>query len=411
MGVVVAIDCDRAIFFAQAPTRPQDAWGFNPKSVLCDYQMSHNKTIPMIDLPRVHAAYQSELDEAVFGVINSGSYIGGPAVTNFQERLTNYLQAPSFGVGNGTDALQIALMALGVGPGDEVIVPAFTYAASAEVIALLGATAVWCDVDARTFNIDPESAKLALSAKTKAIIAVHLYGQLADLEALENAVGSVPIIEDTAQSFGARFTCGKYQGKYAGTVGAVGTLSFFPTKPLGAMGDGGAVITHDKVLFDTAQSIARHGQSKKYVHDIIGVNSRLDPIHAVVLNVKLNYFEATLVRKQQIAALYKSELANIEQIKLPELANYTSHVWHQFTLKVVEEKRDGLQIALKEAGVSTMIYYPIALPDQKAYKYMIERVPIETSRLLCRQALSLPIDPSMSNEDVHYICQVIMQYF
>ena len=365
----------------------------------------------MIDLPRVHAAYQSELDEAINDVVRSGSYIGGPAVVKFQERLTNFMKTPAFGVGNGTDALQIALMALGIGPGDEVLVPAFTYAASAEVIALLGATAVWCDVDARTFNIDPESAKLALSAKTKAVIAVHLYGQLADLEALEKTVGSIPIVEDTAQAFGARFTGGKYAGKYAGTVGAFGTLSFFPTKPLGAMGDGGAVITNDKSLFDKALSIARHGQSKKYVHDIIGVNSRLDPIQAAVLDVKLNHFEATLERKREIATLYQKELGSLERIQLPKSAKYSSHVWHQFTLKVVDGNRDDLQSSLKAAGISTMIYYPIALSDQNAYKYMIERVPIEVSRSLCQQALSLPIDPSMSNEDVHRICQVIKQYF
>lgn len=373
--------------------------------------MSHNKSIPMIDLPRVHAAYQSELDAAIDGVVRSGSYIGGPAVVGFQERLTTYLQTPAFGVGNGTDALQIALMALGIGPGDEVIVPAFTYAASAEVIALLGATAVWCDVDAKTFNIDPESAKLALSANTKAVIAVHLYGQLADIEALEKAIGSIPIIEDTAQAFGARFTSGKHQGRYAGTVGALGTLSFFPTKPLGAMGDGGAIIANDKSLFDHALSISRHGQSKKYIHDIIGVNSRLDPIQAAILDVKLNHFEATSVRKQEIVALYESELTSIDQIALPYRVDYSSHVWHQFTLKVAGGKRDELQIALNEAGVSTMIYYPISLADQKAYRYMIERVPIESSRLLCQQVLSLPIDPSMSNEDVFYICQVIKQYF
>ena len=177
------------------------------------------------------------------------------------------------------------------------------------------------------------------------------------------------------------------------------------------MGDGGAVITNDKLLFDRALSIARHGQSKKYIHDIIGVNSRLDPIQAAVLNVKLNHFETTLVRKQEIAGIYQSEIASVNQIVLPYKAAYSSHVWHQFTLKVVDSKRDGLQTALTKADVSTMIYYPIALADQNAYKYMIERVPIETSRTLCEQALSLPIDPSMSNEDVYYICQMIKQYF
>lgn len=365
----------------------------------------------MIDLPKVHAAYQSELDEAINRVVKSGVYIGGSVVTEFQDRLSSYIQTPAFGVGNGTDALQIALMALGIGPGDEVIVPAFTYAASAEVIALLGATAVWCDVDHQTFNIDIDSVKLALSAKTKAVIAVHLYGQLADLEALEKSIGHIPIIEDTAQAFGAKFISGKYEGKYAGTVGAFGTLSFFPTKPLGAMGDGGAVISKDKVLFDRALSIARHGQSKKYVHDIIGVNSRLDPIQAAILGVKLNYMEATLMRKQEIAELFQSELSSIEHIELPKVAGYSSHVWHQFTVKVVHGNRDELQSSLKAAGISTMVYYPIALADQNAYRHMIERVPIETSRLLCKQVLSLPIDPSMSNEDVRNVCQAIKQYF
>lgn len=365
----------------------------------------------MINLPRVHSAYEQELNDAMNQVVNSGVYIGGPIVTEFQDRLGSYLKSPAFGVGNGTDALQIALMALGIGPGDEVIVPAFTYAASAEVIALLGATAVWCDVHEDTFNIDPESAKLALSAKTKAVIAVHLYGQLADLEALEHAISDVPIIEDTAQAFGARFTSGKYLGKYAGTVGAFGTLSFFPTKPLGAMGDGGAVITNNKALYDKALSIARHGQSKKYVHEVVGVNSRLDPIQAAVLNVKLNYFEATLERKQEIAALYKNELSCLAQLELPEIADYSSHVWHQYTVRILDGHRDGLKAELDAAGVATMIYYPIALADQNAFKYMIERVPIDRSRLLCTQVLSVPIDPSMSREDVQSICKIIKQYF
>jgi len=365
----------------------------------------------MIDLPRVHAAYQRELNEAIDSVVKSGVYIGGAVVAEFQDRLSSYVKAPAFGVGNGTDALQIALMSIGIGPGDEVIVPAFTYAASVEVIALLGATAVWCDVDPNTFNISPQSAKLALSAKTKAVIAVHLYGQLADLEALQSAVGAVPIIEDTAQAFGAVFTSGKHKGKHAGTVGTIGTLSFFPTKPLGALGDGGAIIVGDRELYNTAFSIARHGQSQKYIHDIVGVNSRLDPIQAAVLGTKLLHFESTLVRKQEIATLYQNELSNIENIQLPEVVDYSSHVWHQFTLRVTEGNRDGLQSVLQTAGVSTMIYYPLALADQKAYKYMIERVPIKTSRLLCQQVLSLPIDPSMSDEEVRYICQSIKRYF
>ena len=218
----------------------------------------------MIDLARVHGAYRDKLDAATSEVIDSGTYIGGKVLDRFQDRLSAYLNTKTFGVGNGTDALLIALMALDIGPGDEVVVPAFTYAASAEVIALLGAKAVWCDVCTETFNLKPNSVALALSPKTKAIIAVHLYGQLADIEALEKIVADIPIVEDAAQAFGAKFKSGKYQGKYAGSVGIFGTFSFFPTKPLGALGDGGAIACNDEFLHDKAFRIARHGQSEKY---------------------------------------------------------------------------------------------------------------------------------------------------
>ncbi|HCP41144.1 MAG TPA: hypothetical protein DIT65_05050 [Cryomorphaceae bacterium] len=373
--------------------------------------MSIHKTIPMIDLPRVHSTYKEELDESIGFVVNSGTYIGGSVVEEFQASLTDYLGTPTFGVGNGTDALQIALMALGIGPGDEVIVPAFTYASSAEVIGLLGATAVWCDVHTSSFNLDAESVKLALSENTKAIIAVHLYGQLADLEALDQVAGSIPIVEDTAQAFGAKFTQGKYKGKYAGTVGAFGTLSFFPTKPLGAMGDGGAIISSNSVLHDSALNISRHGQSKKYIHEEIGVNSRLDSIQAAILGVKFKHFLPTLERKKRLAELYHLELIEVHQLKLPAVEHYSTHVWHQFTIRVDSNHRNFLKKYLAEKGVSTMVYYPFALSDQEAYASMIERVPISNSRSLCNEVLSLPIDPSMDDADVRIICNTIKQYF
>jgi len=372
--------------------------------------MSANKNIPMIDLPRVHSAYGKELIDAVQTVIDSGSYIGGPAVRRFEEEFNKYNEAPCFGVGNGTDALQIALMALDIGPGDEVIVPAFTYAASAEVIGLLGATAVWCDVLPDSFNIDPASVKLALSAKTKAVIAVHLYGQLADLESLIEVVGNIPVIEDTAQAFGAKYLNGKYEGKYAGTVGAFGTISFFPTKPLGALGDGGAVMCSDEQLYNKALSIARHGQSQKYVHDLIGVNSRLDPIQAAILSVKLTHFDNTLIKKQELYETYVQNLSALKQVVLPHTCPFSTHVWHQFTLKVSGD-RDDLQSFLKSKGISSMVYYPIALSDQKAYASMIERVPIPVSRSLCNEVLSLPIDPSMTLKDAEFVCDAIKSYY
>ena len=373
--------------------------------------MDKDKTIPMIDLPRLHSKYAAKLDDAISEVLDSGSYIGGNALTAFQDRLSTYLNTRLFGVGNGTDALQIALMALNIGPGDEVIVPAFTYAASAEVIALLGATAVWCDVCTETFNLKASSVELALSSKTKAIIAVHLYGQLVDIEEVEKIAAGIPIVEDTAQAFGAKFKSGKYHGKFAGSVGVFGTFSFFPTKPLGALGDGGGIACNDQVLYNKALSIARHGQKEKYVHDIVGVNSRLDTIQAAILNVKLDYFERDLIRKAEIKEMYCSGLKNLESISLPTECDFSTHVWHQFTIKVYENNRDKLRAYLENNGISSMVYYPIILPDQRAYDSMIERTSLSNSRALSAQVLSLPIDPSMSNNDVQFICKSINEYF
>tara|TARA_B100000497_G_C7642180_1_gene386096 strand:- start:104 stop:1234 length:1131 start_codon:yes stop_codon:yes gene_type:complete len=372
---------------------------------------NQNITIPMIDLPRVHSAYQGELDNAVSEVLYSGSYIGGTILAKFEDRLSSFLNSKVFGVGNGTDALQIALMALGIKPGDEVIVPAFTYAASAEVIALLGAKAVWCDVCSTTFNLQARSVELALSSKTKAIIAVHLYGQLADVEALEKIADGIPIVEDAAQAFGAKFKTGKYQGKLAGTAGIFGTFSFFPTKPLGALGDGGGVACNDQKLHDRAFSISRHGQSEKYVHKIVGVNSRLDTIQAAILNVKLNHFEKELIRKVEIKQLYHVGLCDLKSVELPDESEFTSHVWHQYTIKVSENIRDKLQMYLGNKGVSSIVYYPHILADQLAYQDMIERTALSNSRALSAQVLSLPIDPSMSNSDVNFICKSIIEYF
>ena len=373
--------------------------------------MDKDQNIPMIDLARVHGAYRDKLDAATSEVIDSGTYIGGKVLDRFQDRLSAYLNTKTIGVGNGTDALLIALMALDIGPGDEVVVPAFTYAASAEVIALLGAKAVWCDVCTETFNLKPNSVALALSPKTKAIIAVHLYGQLADIEALEKIVADIPIVEDAAQAFGAKFKSGKYQGKYAGSVGIFGTFSFFPTKPLGALGDGGAIACNDEFLHDKAFRIARHGQSEKYLHEIVGVNSRLDSIQAAILNVKLDYFEQDIIRKGELKELYITGLENLEHIDLPTESHFSTHVWHQFTVKVYENNRDNLRRYLENRGVSSMVYYPIILADQQAYDSMIKRTSLSNSRALSAQVLSLPIDPSMSNNDVQFICNLINEYF
>src|SRR6056300_2026510 len=307
----------------------------------------------MLDFQRIHEPYKDSLNLAIRDVANSGQYIGGPVVQAFEKELSEFLNSNVCGVGNGTDALQIALMALGVGPGDEVVVPAFTYAASAEVIGLLGATAVWCDVDESTFTIDPDSVKSVLSDKTAAIIAVHLYGQCADIEALESCAPGIPIVEDTAQAFGAAFTAGKYVGRHAGTVGAFGTFSFFPTKNLGGLGDGGAIASTNASLLAKAKSIASHGQSKKYHHDQLGVNSRLDPIHAAALIVKLNYLPQALIAKVGIAGQYLSAFASLNKgVKLPLTASFSNHTYHQFTLRVPTEKRDDFASFMNEIGIA-----------------------------------------------------------
>lgn len=365
----------------------------------------------MIDLPRIHAEYQRELDDAVLSAVHSGQYIGGPKVTSFEQSCGKYLGAPIVGVGNGTDALQIALMALGIGSGDEVIVPAFTYAASAEVIALLGATAIWCDVDEHTFCIDAESAAKRVTKRTKAIIAVHLYGQCVDIEALEILMGGIPIIEDTAQAFGAQFTSGKYVGKYAGTVGAFGTFSFFPTKSLGALGDGGAICSQNPSLLAKAQMIAKHGQSKKYIHDTIGINSRLDPLQAAALDVKLNYFNRSISRKKQLAERYSNLLSDLPQIVLPKHSPYSTHVYHQFTIKVGNGHRDRLQEHLKKSGIATMIYYPKTLNTQHAYVHFDPNAEVPVSTELAQSVLSLPIDELLSEDDQIYITTTIASYF
>lgn len=365
----------------------------------------------MIDLPRIHAEYQRELDNAVLQVIHSGQYIGGPAVASFEQSCSTFLAAPIAGVGNGTDALQIALMALGIGPGDEVIVPAFTYASSAEVIGVLGARAVWCDVLSDTFCIDPSSAAKKRTSNTKAVIAVHLYGQCADIESLELAIPGLPIVEDTAQAFGATFLAGKYAGKYAGTVGAFGTFSFFPTKSLGALGDGGALSSPDKSLLAMARSIAKHGQSKKYTHDILGINSRLDPLQAAALNVKLGYFKRSVARKLALAKTYHQAFSAIEEVEVPVTPHHTSHVYHQYTIKVPPAHRDPLRAFLQREGIATMVYYPIPLNRQQAYTQFDANAEVPVSEALANSVISLPIDELLRDAQMEYITTTIASYF
>ncbi len=391
--------------------------GFACKNVFSMYQNfpilhrsndSTVSTIKMLDFLRIHRPYKEELSAVLERVMNSGQYIGGPDTANFEANLSEYLGAQTIGVANGTDALQIALMVLGIGPGDEVIVPAFTYAASAEVIGLLGATAIWCDVDERTFNLDIDQLATLRTPHTKAIIVVHLYGRCADVAGVEQALPGVTIVEDTAQAFGAKWTSGPYAGQYAGTIGAFGSFSFFPTKSLGGMGDGGAICSRDTDLLALAKRIASHGQSKKYHHQCIGVNSRLDPIQAAVLGVKLKYFNLSVERKKRIASIYLDELNGVDGLIIPDIVD--GHIIHQFTIRILGGKRYGLQAFLKERGIDSMIYYPIGLHQQEAYKNWAPRISLQVTERLSHEVLSLPVHEAMEIEEVKAVVDSIKSY-
>lgn len=362
----------------------------------------------MLDFQRIHRPYQEELSAALERVMHSSQYIGGPESATFEADLSKYLGAQTIGVANGTDALQIALMALGIGPGDEVIVPAFTYAASAEVIGLLGATAVWCDVDEGTFNLAIDQLSSLHTPQTKAIIVVHLYGCCADVAAIEQVLPGAAIVEDAAQAFGAQWTSGPYAGQYAGTVGELGTFSFFPTKSLGGMGDGGAISSRNSELLAQAKRIASHGQSKKYHHQCIGVNSRLDPIQAAVLGVKLKYFNQSIERKKRIASMYLDDLSGVDGLILPDIVD--GHIIHQFTIRILGRKRDGLQAFLKEHGIDSMVYYPMGLHQQEAYKHWAPKVSLQVSERLSQEVLSLPVHEAMETEEVKRVVDSIKTF-
>lgn len=371
------------------------------------------ETIQMVDLHRQYLRLKPELDEAMQQVLDSCAFINGSPVQNFVTHLADYLQVPYvIPCGNGTDALQIALMALDLQPGDEVILPAFTYIAAAEVIALLGLTPVLVDVDAHSFNIDVRKIETAISAKTKAIIVVHLFGQSCDMEpimALAEA-NHLYVVEDNAQSIGADYRFSDGHTQKVGTIGHIGTTSFFPSKPLACYGDGGALITSDAELATRIRMIANHGQERKYYHKLIGCNSRLDTLQAAILNVKLTYLDQFTVERQKVAAYYDECLKSCKQVVSPIKADYSTHVYHQYTIQVKEDKRDFIQVALKEHGIPSMIYYPLPIHYQEAYKG-IARISgsLEEAVRLSRVVLSLPIHTEMPIEQQQFIMNTLMK--
>jgi len=372
------------------------------------------KPIQMVDLTTQYERIHEEIDRATLDVFRSGQYINGQSVSLFASELADYTGARYvIPCANGTDALQISLMALDLQPGDEVIVPAFTYAATAEAIALLKLTPVLVDVDAQTFNIDIDKIAEAISPKTKAIIPVHLFGQTADMEPLMQIAQkhSLFVIEDNAQSIGSIYSFSDGTKKQAGTIGDIGTLSFFPTKNLGCYGDGGAMLTNNEELAQKLKMIASHGQSKKYTHEIIGCNSRLDTVQAAVLRVKLPYLNQYIRARKDAACIYQSGLKNCEQTELPFCVPNSTHVYNQFTIKVKGNKREGLSEYLRERNVPTMIYYPLPLHHQLAFKNLVRLgSDLSETERLCQSVLSLPMHTELEEEQIQSIINQIKNY-
>jgi dTDP-4-amino-4,6-dideoxygalactose transaminase len=371
--------------------------------------------VQMVDLRSQYDLIKTEVDQAIQEVIDTTAFINGPQVKSFSNSLAAYTGAKYvITCGNGTDALQIAMMGLDFQPGQEVIVPAFTYVATAEVIALLGLVPVFIDVIGSTYELDINQLESKISSNTTGIVPVHLYGQCSNMEAILGVAKkhNLKVIEDTAQAIGAKYTFSDGQVRQAGTMGDVGTTSFFPSKNLGCYGDGGAMFTNDEKLAEKLYMIANHGQKKKYHHHIVGVNSRLDTLQAAILNVKLKHLDRYSASRNEVADAYDKAFAGHEYIKIPVRAANSTHAFHQYTIQVEGISRDELKSYLAENGVPSMVYYPLPLHQQEAYKnlgFQLGDFPV--AELLCEKVLSLPIHTEMKPEDQEYIIDTIHAFF
>lgn len=370
--------------------------------------------LQMVDLQAQYQRSKAEIDNAINEVLESTAFINGPAVGQFAEELAIYNEVKYVvPCANGTDALQIAMMALDLKPGDEVIVPSFTYVATVEVIALLQLIPVFVDVDPETFLVLPEEIEKCITQKTKAVVPVHLFGQCVAMEKLLPIAArhNIYVIEDTAQAIGAECTLQNGTTKKAGTIGTIGTTSFFPSKNLGCYGDGGALFVQDDELARKAKMIANHGQRVKYHHDIVGINSRLDTIQAAILKVKLKQLDEYSANRKKTAAFYDTELAGFTCIKIPKRAQYSTHVFHQYTIICDGFDREDLKEFLERKGVPTMVYYPVPLHLQKAYSiYGYRKGDFPISEKLSQQVLSLPIHTEQNETELRYITEAIKEY-
>ena len=371
------------------------------------------KKIQMVDVVSQYKRFSNKIDKAIKDVIISGNYIQGEKVKCFEQSLANYLNVNHvISCANGTDALQIAFMSLDLSPGDEVLVPTFTFVSTVEVICLLGLVPVFLDVEKNTFLLDPVLVEQSISKKTKAIIPVHLFGQCCNMHLIKQIAKhyNLFIIEDAAQSLGSRFKGGELEQSFSGTVGDVGTTSFYPSKNLGCIGDGGAIFTNNSILADKIRLIVNHGQRKKYYHETIGVNSRLDALQAVVLSIKLQYLDDFNNIRFKCASKYNDFLSSLNWIKTPELSPHSYHIFHQYSILISDEiARDQLKKQLAKNGIPTMIYYPIPIHDQEAYqKYKIHDYPVADK--LSRQILALPMHTELDDSQIAFICDTIKQF-
>jgi dTDP-4-amino-4,6-dideoxygalactose transaminase len=373
------------------------------------------RKIQMVDTKTQYLAIKEEVDAAIHEVLDSAAYINGKAVKDFAQHLATYLDVQHvIPCANGTDALQIAMMALGLQPGDEVITPSFTYIATTEVVALLNLKPVFVDVDPITYCMDIESLKKAITPKTKAIVPVHLYGQAAPMEEILAIAKqhNIYVIEDNAQAIGCDYTFSDGTKKKTGTMGHIGATSFYPSKNLGAFGDGGALFTNDAVLANKMSMIANHGQSERYYHDVVGCNSRLDSIQAAILNIKLKHLNKYNAARQEVAAYYSKGFAAIEQIITPATASYTTHVFHQYTMQLKNVDREKFIAHLSAKDIPCMIYYPVPGHLQKMFGEQNKTtwdLPVTDSLTPC--VCSLPIHTEMDQEQLAYIVEGVQSFF
>jgi len=372
-----------------------------------------DKNILMVDLVGQYDKIKDEINQNIINSLQKGKFINGPIVKEFSQNLSNFLNVKHvIPCANGTDALQIAYMALGLKSSDEIICPSWTYISTAEAAAIIGVKTIFCDVDPNTFNVTAEFIEPLITKKTKVIVVVHLYGQSCDMEPILNLAKkhNLKVIEDNAQAIGCEYTFSNGEKKYTGTMGDIGTTSFYPTKNLGAYGDGGAIFTNNDDFAKKIKMYSNHGESKRYHHNIIGINSRLDSIQAEVLNVKLKYLNNYNQARNLMAENYNKAFKSVEQLQIPELNKNSTHVYHQYTLKVLNGKRDDLIKYLEQNEIETRVYYPIPVHKQKAFSNYSNISLINTDEL-ATSCLSLPIHSEIENSSQKYIIDNVLNFF